>query len=84
MTTNKLGENNYRILLDSRWSLADLNNFTRLYIQNYAFIYCLENITGTINSASFLQEIEDLKLREGLTYVNAYHIFFCKTYSSRR
>ncbi|MCO8045209.1 hypothetical protein NI467_07595 [Acinetobacter bohemicus] len=44
-------------------------------MQNYAFVYCLENITGIINSNSFLQEIEVYKLRDGLTYVNAYHLF---------
>ena len=75
LITTKLAEDNYRILLDSRWSLADLNKFTRLYIQNYSFIYCLENIVEIRDKELFFKEICSYKLRDGLTYVNAYYIF---------
>ena len=43
LVTKKFDEKKYRILLDKRWSLENLNDFTRLYMQNYAFLYCLEN-----------------------------------------
>ena len=28
----------YRILLDDKWSLEELTNFSRVYFQNYSFL----------------------------------------------
>lgn len=75
MRKNKFDDANYRILLDKRWSLADLNNFSRLYMQNYAFIYCLEDVVEVVASVGFDHAISEYKLRDGLSYVNIYHIF---------
>lgn len=65
----------YKILLDGKWSLEDLMNFSRVYFQNYSFLYCLE--TESVGVASF--HIEDVlkryELRHGLSYVNVYDIF---------
>lgn len=40
----KYDSDNYRVLLDKRWSLENLNDFSRLYLQNYAFYIVLRII----------------------------------------
>lgn len=37
----------YKILLDKDWSLEKFTVFTRLYFQNYSFIYCLEDLSSS-------------------------------------
>jgi hypothetical protein len=66
---------NYQILIDGDWSLEDLMDFSRLYFQNYSFIYCLD--TKAIDLVSFRMQsvLESHKLREGLSYVNIYDTF---------
>ena len=70
-------ELSYKILLDKDWSLEEFTVFTRLYFQNYSFIYCLE----TIGNSDILQQefklknvLKNYKLRSGLSYVNIYSI----------
>jgi hypothetical protein len=65
----------YRVLLDEQWSLEDLANFSRIYSQCYAFLYCLD--TNSVDTASTLIEsaLHNLELRGGLSYVNVYDIF---------
>lgn len=75
LVTKKFDEKNYRILLDKRWSLENLNDFTRLYMQNYAFLYCLENNQNNKRAPTLLSDLDDYKLRDGLTYVNVYALF---------
>ncbi|MEM8496390.1 MAG: hypothetical protein AAF542_00115 [Pseudomonadota bacterium] len=70
-----MADRNYRILLDGRWSLEDLTTFSRIYFQNYSFIYCLEKEvvrTASLRTESVLRQYE---LRHGLSYVNIYDIF---------
>lgn len=64
-------ENTYKILLDGDWSLEDLTTFTRVYFQNYSFLYSLENEDTPDKIASVLKDYE---LRDGLSYVNIYDI----------
>jgi hypothetical protein len=71
-------ENNratYRILIDGDWSLEDLTNFSRVYFQNYSFIYCLDTEAVDIASSRIKSVLETHELRDGLTYVNIYDIF---------
>ena len=63
------------MLLDERWTLENLNDFTRLYMQNYAFLYCLENNINNSRAAALFNELNEYKLRDGLTYVNIYSLF---------
>lgn len=64
----------YRILLDGKWSLEDLNVFSRVYFQNYSFIYCLE--TNVVDVAKYRIEkvLDEYELRSGLSYVSIYDI----------
>ncbi|TCB49244.1 hypothetical protein E0H80_13115 [Acinetobacter sp. ANC 4779] len=71
----KYDEENYRVLLDKRWSLEDLNEFSRLYMQNYAFLYSLETSLGNTQTSNLTINLNDHKLRDGLTYVNIYTLF---------
>ena len=66
---------NYRILLDGDWSLEDLMNFSRLYFQNYSFIYCLDTQAVDIASTRIKSVLESYELRDGLSYVNIYDVF---------
>lgn len=65
----------YRILLDGKWSLEDLTNFSRVYFQNYSFLYCLDTdaVGGAVDRIQSV--LETYELRDGLTYVNIYEIF---------
>jgi len=72
---NKYDEKNYRVLLDKRWSLEDFNKFSRLYLQNYAFLYCMENNENNIRAPTLFSDLNDYKLRDGLSYVNVYSLF---------
>lgn len=68
----------YKILLDKNWSLEEFTIFTRLYFQNYSFIYCLEDLPpAEIKQNSYKLEnvLKEFKLRSGLSYVNIYTIF---------
>ena len=75
MVIEKYDADNYRVLLDKRWSLENLNDFTRLYMQNYAFLYCLENNKNNLRATTLPTELNEYKLRDGLTYVNIYSLF---------
>ena len=75
MINSKYDEKNYRVLLDKRWSLENLNEFTRLYMQNYAFLFCLEHNVANLRASTLFKDLEDFKLRDGLTYVNIYSLF---------
>lgn len=75
MILKKYDAENYRVLLDERWTLENLNDFTRLYMQNYAFLYCLENNINNSRAAALFNELNEYKLRDGLTYVNIYSLF---------
>lgn len=68
-------QKNYAILLDGEWSLEDLMNFSRLYFQNYSFIYCLDTEAVDIASSRIKSVLETYELRDGLSYVNIYDIF---------
>lgn len=68
-------DNSYRILLDGEWSLEDLMNFSRVYFQNYSFIYCLDTEAVDIASSRIKSVLENYELRNGLSYVNIYDIF---------
>jgi hypothetical protein len=67
--------NSYKILLDGEWSLEDLMNFSRVYFQNYSFIYCLDTEAVDIASSRIKSVLETYELRDGLSYVNIYDIF---------
>lgn len=75
MMIEKYDSDNYRVLLDKRWSLENLNDFSRLYLQNYAFLYCLENNKNNLRAVTLASELNEYKLRDGLTYVNIYSLF---------
>ncbi|MFW2175598.1 hypothetical protein ACG95N_19055 [Acinetobacter guillouiae] len=45
------------------------------YIQNYAFLYCLENNKKNLRATTLNTELNEYKLRDGLTYVNIYSLF---------
>ncbi|QNY17315.1 hypothetical protein IC765_18510 [Acinetobacter seifertii] len=75
MIIEKYDSDNYRVLLDKRWSLENLNDFSRLYLQNYAFLYCLENNKDNLRAVTLAPELNEYKLRDGLTYVNIYSLF---------
>lgn len=75
MIVEKYDSDNYRVLLDKRWSLEDLNDFSRLYMQNYAFLYCLENNKDNLRAVTLASVLGEYKLRDGLTYVNIYSLF---------
>lgn len=66
---------NYQIMIDGNWTLEDLMEFSRLYFQNYSFIYCLETETVGVASFQIKSVLEDYKLRDGLSYVNIYSTF---------
>lgn len=66
---------NYKILLDENWSLEELTEFSRLYFQNYSFIYCLETNAVPHASDRIGVVLKDYELRDGLSYVNVYDIF---------
>lgn len=68
-------QHNYAILLDGEWSLEDLMNFSRIYFQNYSFIYCLDTASVDIATHRIKSVLERYELRDGLTYVNIYDIF---------
>ena len=65
----------YKILLDGKWSLEDLSVFSRVYFQNYSFLYCLD--TSAIGNASnqISSVLNTYELRHGPSYVNIYDIF---------
>lgn len=65
----------YKILLDKNWSLEEFTIFTRLYFQNYSFIYCLEDLDKSTKNYKLENVLKDYKLRSGLSYVNIYAIF---------
>lgn len=70
-------ESSYKILLDNDWSLEEFTIFTRLYDQNYSFIYCLEDVkdSDTVKQEFKLKNVlKNYKLRSGLSYVNIYAI----------
>jgi hypothetical protein len=68
-------QKNYAVLLDGNWSLEDLMNFSRVYFQNYSFIYCLDTEAVDIASTRIKSVLETYELRDGLSYVNIYDIF---------
>lgn len=68
-------ENTYKIFLDGKWSLEDLTVFSRVYFQNYSFIYCLDTEAVEIASSRIKNVLETYELRDGLSYVNIYDIF---------
>ena len=76
MDQTKYDDKNYRVLLDKRWSLEDFNKFSRLYLQNYSFIYCLEKNHDNYRASTLISDLNDYKLRDGLTYVNVYNLFY--------
>lgn len=65
----------YKILLDGRWSLEDLTEFSRIYFQNYSFLYCLDTEAVNIASTRIESVLENYELRHGLSYVNIYDTF---------
>lgn len=73
---HKYDQKNYRVLLDKRWSLEDFNKFSRLYLQNYSFLYCFEKNQNNLRASTLVAELNDYKLRDGLTYVNVYSLFY--------
>ena len=64
----------YRVLLDEKWSLEDLTNFSRVYSQCYAFLYCLDTAAIEIASSRIESSLLNLELRGGQSYVNVYDI----------
>ena len=68
-------DRSYKILLDGKWSLEDLMNFSRVYFQNYSFLYCLETQEIGIASSRIESVLQNYELRHGLSYVNIYDIF---------
>lgn len=65
----------YRVLLDGSWSLEDLTNFSRVYFQNYSFIYCLDSSVDHADNLRIESVLKQYELRDGLSYVNIYDIF---------
>ena len=65
----------YKILLDGKWSLEDMTNFSRVYFQNYSFLYCLESHISNVSTLRTELVLKDYELRGGLSYVNIYSIF---------
>ena len=71
-----MGKNRtYRILLDGSWSLEDLTNFSRVYFQNYSFLYCIETEAVGVAASRIEMVLEQTELRDGLSYVNIYDKF---------
>ena len=68
-------ENIYKILLDGQWSLRDFTEFTRLYYQNYSFIYCLDTEANFEANDHLRDVLSEYQLRSGATYVSIYSIF---------
>lgn len=65
----------YRILLGGKWSLEDLMVFSRIYFQNYSFLYCLETRAIGISSDKIAPVLNDYELRSGSHYASIYEIF---------
>lgn len=65
----------YRILLDGKWSLEDLMIFSRIYFQNYSFLYCLETHAVGISSSKIASVLNEYELRSGYHYASIYEIF---------
>ena len=65
----------YKILLDGKWSLEDLTIFTRVYFQNYSFLYCLDTESVGVATNTIGSVLRNFELRSGLSYVNIYDIF---------
>ena len=65
----------YRILLDEKWTLEELTEFTRVFFQNYSFLYCLDRESVDVASFRVKSVLEKYELRHGLSYVNIYAIF---------
>ncbi|MDP1519378.1 hypothetical protein Q8A57_00165 [Porticoccus litoralis] len=65
----------YRILLDGEWTLEDLTNFSRVYFQNYSFLYCLETEAVGVAASRIESVLNQSELRDGLSYVNIYDRF---------
>ena len=68
-------EHTYKILLDGRWALRDLTEFTRVYYQNYSFIYCLDTDANPEASEHIQNILREYELRSGYTYVSIYSLF---------
>lgn len=68
-------ENKYRILLDGKWSLEDLMVFSRVYFQNYSFVYCLETDVVDVAKYRMKEVLKEYELRSGLSYVSIYDVF---------
>lgn len=70
-----MSDGSYKILLDGKWSLEDLANFSRVYFQNYSFLYCLDTTSVDIASTRIESVLKNYELRSGVSYVNIYDIF---------
>jgi hypothetical protein len=46
-------------------------NFSRVYFQNYLFLYCLESHISNVSTEAVLKDCE---LRGGFSYVNIYKL----------
>jgi hypothetical protein len=53
-----MGNRSYKILLDGRWSLEDMMNFSRVYFQNYLFLYCLESHISNVSTEAVLSLVK--------------------------
>jgi hypothetical protein len=64
----------YRIRLDKDWRLADLYEFPHAYMQNYAFVYCLDSDRDARDRHRIDRALETYPWRGGYSYVNIYSV----------
>lgn len=66
--------NIYSILMDEKWSLADLYDFPHAYSQAYALIYCFDSELNPKDSKRIDTALEQYPWRGGYSYVNIYTV----------
>ena len=64
----------YRVLLDKKWTLADLSAFPHAYLQTYAFAYCFQSDLPPRDANRINEVLKNYPWQGGYSYVNAYFV----------
>jgi hypothetical protein len=64
----------YRALMDGRWRLSDLDAFSHIYGQCYAFVYCLDTDLEIRDRERVDEAFANYPWRGGYSYVNIYSV----------
>lgn len=64
----------YRVLLDERWELDDLYEFSKAYGQVYALIYCFDSSMDINNQKRIDLALKEYPWNGGYSYVNIYKL----------